>query len=330
MLKKRNEKGFWVAVSCWIGNAVACPKATSWTCIRKILFLWMLWAGPFDCLCAEPLLKNPTKYKLSICAVFKNEERYLKEWIEYHRLAGVDHFFLYNNGSIDRFTDVLRPYIKTGVVTLIQWPDNISPFTENVFMWSLSTLISAYENAVKFKALNKTEWLVFLDIDEFLVFPDEKNLKTLLGKYNEFPGIKISSVSFDASSTLSVPGRRLLVETVELVKPTACHLHKMVIKTIFKPALSKGFTWPPYECLFENNQRPVELPKNELCINRYENRFKGLLFHGKSKDVLHVDNRILTEKESSELLDMGYEIEDQERTIFRFVPDLIKKMGFSQ
>jgi len=73
----------------------------------------------------------------------------------------------------------------------------------------------------------------------------------------------------------------------------------------------------------------MELSKSELCINRYENRFKGHLFHGKAKDKLHVDNRMLTEEESAELLEMGYEIEDQERAIYRFVPDMLKKMGYS-
>ena len=279
---------------------------------------------------ADQQSKNPTRYKLSICAVFKNEERYLKEWIEYHLLAGVDHFYLYNNGSTDRFSGVLRPYIRAGIVTFVQWPDNLGPLNENnMFMWSLSTLVSAYENALKFKALNKTQWMVFLDVDEFLV-PSEKNLKNLLEKYEKFPGITISAKSFDASSTLSVPGRRLMIETVELVKPTPGHPHKRVAKTIFKPALCSGFTWPPYKCLFKDDEQPIEVPKSELCINHYENRFKGNLLHGKSKDVLHVDNRMLTQEESSHLLEIGYEIEDQEKAIFRFMPDLLKKMGYPQ
>lgn len=33
-------------------------------------------------------------YYLSVCAIFKNEGPILKEWIEYHLLVGVDHFFL--------------------------------------------------------------------------------------------------------------------------------------------------------------------------------------------------------------------------------------------
>ena len=36
-------------------------------------------------------------YDLSVCAIFKDEASYLKEWIEYHKLVGVQHFYLYEN-----------------------------------------------------------------------------------------------------------------------------------------------------------------------------------------------------------------------------------------
>ena len=32
------------------------------------------------------LKKTVKKYNLSVCALFKNEAGYLKEWIEYHKL----------------------------------------------------------------------------------------------------------------------------------------------------------------------------------------------------------------------------------------------------
>ncbi len=300
----------------------------------KIFFLAALWMVAIDGLYANQPghdQRESKKYNLSICALFKNEELYLKEWIEYHRLIGVDHFYLYNNGSTDRYLSVLKPYLKEGIVTLIQWPDLVSHYSEeSVFMWSLSTQISAYENAVKMRALHETRWLSFLDVNEFIAFPKDQNLKIVLDRYRIYPGIKICSNSFDASASLLAPERKLLIETLELTKPTPCHPHKSVAKIIFKPDECKGFTWPPYACLFKHDQKPIELKKSELCINQYENRFKGHLFYGKPKDKLHVDNRALTEEESSQLLEMGYEIEDQERTIYRFVPDILKKMGYSK
>src|SRR5262245_23964419 len=78
----------------------------------------------------------PHKYQLTICAIFKNEKKYLKEWIEYHRLIGVDHFYLYNNNSSDHPLELLLPYIKTGIVTVIAWPDALAQAEEDSQMWA--------------------------------------------------------------------------------------------------------------------------------------------------------------------------------------------------
>src|ERR1700722_724245 len=95
------------------------------------------------------------KYNFSICAIFKNEAPCLKEWIEYHRLFGVDHFYLYNIGSNDSFQDILRPYVEEGIVTLTNWPEVFTYQDDNsAYKWALCTQIPAYENAVNFKARN--------------------------------------------------------------------------------------------------------------------------------------------------------------------------------
>ena len=38
--------------------------------------------------------KNLFLYDLAVVAIFKDEARYLKEWLDYHLLAGVEHFYL--------------------------------------------------------------------------------------------------------------------------------------------------------------------------------------------------------------------------------------------
>ena len=59
---------------------------------------------------------------LSVCAMYQNEASYLQEWIEFHRLVGVERFFLYDNNSTDDHLDVLTPYIEEGTVVLHDWP----------------------------------------------------------------------------------------------------------------------------------------------------------------------------------------------------------------
>ena len=66
--------------------------------------------------------KNLFLYDLAVTAIFKNEGRYLKEWLDYHLFAGVEHFYLYNNDSSDNYAEVLAPYIEKNLVTLTDVP----------------------------------------------------------------------------------------------------------------------------------------------------------------------------------------------------------------
>ena len=38
---------------------------------------------------------------LAACTIYRDAAEYLPEWIEFHRLMGVERFFLYDNGSAD-------------------------------------------------------------------------------------------------------------------------------------------------------------------------------------------------------------------------------------
>src|SRR6187431_2863710 len=64
------------------------------------------------------------KYTVSLCGIFKNEAKFLDEWIQFHLVVGIDHFYLYNNNSDDNYYEILKPYIEKGFVDLIDWPFN--------------------------------------------------------------------------------------------------------------------------------------------------------------------------------------------------------------
>ena len=49
---------------------------------------------------------------ISIVLIVKNEARYIREWLEYHFLIGVDHVYIYDNDSTDGIHALLAPYIK--------------------------------------------------------------------------------------------------------------------------------------------------------------------------------------------------------------------------
>lgn len=298
-----------------------------------ILVFWMIALGggmsfrlqANECVKEEPIAK---KYQLSVCALFKNEAPYLKEWIEYHRLVGVDHFYLYNNESRDQFLQVLFPYIREGIVTLVHWPDRMPNVEgEQSSHWALSTQVPAYEHALKVRAEKETKWVAFLDIDEFLVPVNANKVSDFLEYYAAYPGVELQSDHFDASEVGVFPTKNLLISVAELTAETPRNVRTSINKTIFKPDEQVSFTWPPYRCNFKDGRSAAIPSKKELRINKYENRRKGALHFGKIQEKLRIDNRYLTEKETKDLLDRGFKIEDQEKVICRFEKPLRKQLG---
>jgi hypothetical protein len=274
----------------------------------------------------KPSFKGRKKYNLSICSLFTDEAKHSKEWIEYHRLVGVDHFYLYYCGNSEVPKGVLKSFIKSGIVTLIPW--NVKTTAnkdEDTCNWALSTQIPAYENAIHVRGASDTKWLVCLDMNEYLVPPIADRITDVLERYSEAPGVVLTSDCFDSSKMEAQPEKQLIVENTELISPPKENPNQEVTKTIFRPELCQGFVWPPYRCIFKTGHEATKIPRSELRINRYF--YQGQLYLENLKRKFHIDNRILSEKEVSDLLKQGYEIEDQERAVQRFIPLLRKQMG---
>lgn len=128
------------------------------------------------------------KYYITICAIFKNEAKYIKEWLEYHQLIGIEHFYLYNNFSNDNYLEILNPYIEKGIITLINWP---------VEQGQLSAYQDCYE---KYKL--DSQWICFLDIDEFICLNKEENICDFLKKYEKYPSVVMYWKMFGTSGKL--------------------------------------------------------------------------------------------------------------------------------
>ena len=265
------------------------------------------------------------KYNLSICAIFKNEARFLKEWLEYHRMIGVDHFYLYDEGSIDRYKKVILPYIQDGIVTYVKIP-SFSTDEYKDFIYALGTQGFAFENAARVRG-KETKWLVFLNVDEFLVPTYGRDINDLLTRYEEYPGIILATEHYDAARYNGPSRADLVIETVNLAAAPKQSIQRLVTKTIFKTDECTNFTWPPYTCYFREDKKPVALRRQELGINRYLDRFfMGAPNLKKPNEKLRVDNIALSEEEQVQYLQLGYEIVDRERVISRFIPDLIQRL----
>lgn len=91
--------------------------------------------------------------ELGLCLIAKDEkESYLREWLEYHFLAGVDFVSIYDNGSAVPIKSVL-PDVKN--LEIIDWPGHYVQYN------AYSNFLERYRNVIR--------WGAFIDSDEFIV-----------------------------------------------------------------------------------------------------------------------------------------------------------------
>jgi hypothetical protein len=131
------------------------------------------------------------KFGLCVTAIIKNEAPYVEEWICHHRALGVDHFFIFDNNSEDRIDDVLKPYLTHGVATLIRWP-------------MLGGQIDAYNYAMHFFG-HVTEWMAYIDLDEFIVLKDTATIPEFLATLEGADQVLIPWRSFGFSGHRTKP-----------------------------------------------------------------------------------------------------------------------------
>ncbi len=170
---------------------------------------------------AENIPKNQDS--LGLVLIIKNEERYLPEWIEYHKAVGVSKFYIYDNGSTDNTREILQQYIDEGTVIYTLCPGKMRQ-------------LPAYMDALdRFRF--EVKYMGFVDADEFILPIDGDSVPDSVDKvFNENPeasGIVISWRMFGSGGQLSDNGRPV-IETFIRHADNSFWQHQHV-KTICNP-----------------------------------------------------------------------------------------------
>lgn len=226
-------------------------------------------------------------YEFSVCAIFQDEAPYLKEWIEFHKLVGVQHFYLYNHRSSDDYLDVLRPYIQAGIVELIDKPkvaNRIKVFNR--------LQCDCYTTCLK-QAKGISKWVAFIDIDEYLFPTKEQTLRQVLENYEDFGGVSVNWHLFGTSHLAKMSPQRLLIEQLTRCSPKTFTLNRYM-KCIVRPERASHFLNPHHPTYIEKfyqvntDKIPSEGPffssyvqTNRLCINHYWTRDEAFFFQKK-------------------------------------------------
>lgn len=131
------------------------------------------------------MIKKKYPFYLAMCAIAKNEGRYLQEWIEYHSMLGVEKFYLYDNESTDNTQAVVQPYVDRGLVEYTFYPGK-------------KMQVKAYRDCVK-KHKRDARYIAFIDIDEFIVPVEHTTIPEYLQSLGKFSGVQINWIVYGSS-----------------------------------------------------------------------------------------------------------------------------------
>ena len=233
--------------------------------------------------------KNQSKplYKLSICAIAKNEGKYFVEWIEYHKLVGAEKFYIYDNESTDNTKEILQPYMDSGIV-------------EYTYRKGAKQQLPVYADCLE-RFRFDTEWIAFIDLDEFIVPVEHKNIQTFLQNFKDCSAVQINWICYgSAGKKAEEPG--LVMEKFK-DHSELDFVQNRHIKSIVRPQRTLNFSGA-HECvpLFgkilnakgevvrKSHKSMPPIGQDIMRINHYavksfeectEKRYKGEARHGK-------------------------------------------------
>jgi len=97
---------------------------------------------------------------VSICVIARDEQRYIKEFVDYHLFVGFDKIYLYDNNdeSDDSMHDILIPYGNDGRV-------RYKKCSEHDQLWAFQDYADHHAG--------ESDWTLYCDVDEYLTLSDQ-------------------------------------------------------------------------------------------------------------------------------------------------------------
>lgn len=189
------------------------------------------------------------------CITVKNENKYLKEWVEYHLNIGIGKIFIIDNNDIDGevITDIdyINECVKNYKVFIIN--KRGENFDKKEF----------YKKIYREVMFNRNNWLLLLDIDEFLI--DENNqLSNILFKnrLSVTDIINIPCYIVSDNNIITVENNNYSVLDRFINRTNAIYTSRSLIR-----GKSKKLEW--FDKNGPDNNYTEKIENNNIYINKY-------------------------------------------------------------
>ena len=166
---------------------------------------------PIICMYFRRITKYTHTGKIALCCIAKQENEYIRFFVEYYKNLHFDRIILYDNNELDgeRFEDVIGDYIQSGFVELVDYRGKKAP--------QLKAYQDCYDRFNK-----KYDWIAFFDCDEFLTFVDgTDNIHEFLNRsaIKPFQMLHINWKVFGDNDMLDTDGRNVIERFKDPIMP---------------------------------------------------------------------------------------------------------------
>lgn len=169
----------------------------------------------------------PHDYSRVIVTAMKDEGPYILEWVAYHLSIGFTHFVIMSNDCSDGTDKIAKQLEKAGLATHL---NNKPPYPKGIQK-------TAYARALRLDAVQKADWILALDVDEFFrIDIEDGHLDQLLDAVGESTlAISLMWQMFGHNEIISLADKPVLEQFTRASSELQANPYQIRgLKTLFK------------------------------------------------------------------------------------------------
>lgn len=164
--------------------------------------------------------------QLGICAIIRDREQWIEEWIRFHHLVGFTNFYIGLHKCSDNTKDILTNLSSEYQINIFHVEDRVGGSPQTFFY-----------NFIQNECAYEVDWMAFIDSDEFLFSPECKNIGLVLDAFlqKDVYALAIHWACFGSSQFFEEPSG-LIIENYRHRAPddfpTNKHIKSMIYQRI--------------------------------------------------------------------------------------------------
>ena len=207
----------------------------------------------------------------AVVAIARLAGTYIREFVEHNLSVGFNKVIIADNDWKEDNEDVkeiLKDYIENGFVIYEDWRDKkTNELGKNVQMYAYSLIYEKYKNDF--------DWFLMVDIDEFLMLENDKNVSDFLGRFPE--DCEVITVNWDCkndSGLVTYDPRPMMERFTESIPTNKCVQYANIPEDAHVKSFVKGGL--PFVTWISN----PHIPSNQLKVYHASgNRCDSSPFH---------------------------------------------------